>query len=208
MEKLIKILSEKKAEKTPLMVALSGIDGSGKGCIGSRLHTALRKSGVNSYLIGIDGWLELPENRFNKLKPAEHFYNHGFRFDEMFTNLINPLRRAGSIDLFANHADPGNSNEYVPHHYQIKNAEVVFIEGIFLFQQQFDFDYRIWIECSFETAFRRSLLRNQEGLSPEELHHDYDTIYFAAQRLHFEKDNPQKMADYIFNNEDELENNK
>jgi len=205
MKKLIKILSGKKADKTPLMVALSGIDSSGKGYIGSRLHTALRKSGVNSYLIGIDGWLELPENRFNKLKPAEHFYNHGFRFDEMFMNLINPLRRTGSIDVFANHADPGNSNKYFPHHYQIKNAEVVIVEGIFLFQPGFDFDYRIWIECSFDTAFRRALLRNQEGLSPEELQHDYETIYFAAQRLHFEKDKPRQMADFVINNEVESE---
>ena len=34
-------------------------------------------------LVGIDGWLNLPEKRFSQTQPAEHFYANAFRFDEM-----------------------------------------------------------------------------------------------------------------------------
>ncbi len=145
MENLINTLSEKSQNKKPLMVAVSGIDGSGKGYIGSKINSSLQEIGINSYLIGIDGWLELPEKRFSETNPAEHFYKNGLRFTEMFSTLVVPLQQTGSIDLIANHADASNSNSYTQYHYQIENAEIVILEGIFLFQDKFNFDYRIWI---------------------------------------------------------------
>ncbi|MGD1717068.1 uridine kinase family protein [Dapis sp. BLCC M172] len=204
MENLINTLSEKSQNTKPLMVAVSGIDGSGKGYIGSQINSSLQEIGINSYLIGIDGWLELPEKRFSNTNPAEHFYNNGLRFTEMFSTLVAPLQQTGSIDLIANHADASNSNSYTQYHYQIDNAEIVILEGIFLFQNKFNFDYRIWIYCSFETAFKRALNRNQEGISEVELRQDYETIYFPAQRLHFAQDKPKQMADFIIVNDDKF----
>ena len=205
MENLINTLSEKNQNKKPLMVAVSGIDGSGKGYISSQINSSLQEIGINSYLIGIDGWLELPEKRFSDTNQAEHFYKNGFRFEEMFSTLVAPLQKTGSVDLIANHADAGNSNSYTQYHYQIENPEIVILEGIFLFQDKFNFDYRIWIECSFETAFQRALNRNQEGISEAELRHDYETIYFPAQLLHFAQDKPKQMADFIIVNDDKFE---
>ena len=205
MESLINTLSEKSQNKKPLMVAVSGIDGSGKGYISSQINSSLQEIGINSYLIGIDGWLELPEKRFSDTNSAEHFYKNGFRFAEMFSTLVVPLQKTGSIDLIANHSDVGNFNSYTQYHYQIENAEIVILEGIFLFQDKFNFDYRIWIDCSFETAFQRALNRNQEGISEAELRHDYESIYFPAQLLHFAQDKPQQMANFIIVNDDKFE---
>ncbi|AFY70408.1 hypothetical protein Pse7367_2144 [Thalassoporum mexicanum PCC 7367] len=201
MEDLIHTLIEKSKYKKPLMVAISGIDGSGKGYVGAKLNALLQERGINSHLIGIDGWLEVPQKRFSGTNPAEHFYRHGFRFEEMFAKLIMPLSKTGSIDLVANHSAPDNSNALTEYHYKIENAAIVIFEGIFLFQKKFEFDYRIWIDCSFETAFARALNRNQEGLTAAELKRDYDNIYFAAQRLHFEHDQPRQMADFIILND-------
>lgn len=63
------------------------------------------------------------------------------------------------------------------------------------------YDLSFWIECSFETALKRAILRNQEGLSEQELIADYETIYFPAERVHLAKDNPQAFVDGIFLNE-------
>ena len=122
MENLVNILSEKSQDQKPLMVAISGIDGSGKGYIGSQINKFLQEIGINSYLIGIDGWLELSEKRFSETNSAEHFYQNGFRFKEMFSTLVIPLQQTGSIDLIANHADASNSNLYTQYYYQIENA--------------------------------------------------------------------------------------
>ncbi|NME71838.1 nucleoside/nucleotide kinase family protein [Flammeovirga aprica] len=205
MNNLFYTLQQKAKYHRPLMVGISGIDGSGKGYIGQKLFDGLISKGIKCELIGIDGWLEKPSRRFSKENPAEHFYRKSFRFEEMNEKLIKPLKQDGKIDFIAQHSAPDHSEELIDFHYDINDVEILLVEGIFLFQEQFDFDYRIWIECSFETAFERALVRNQEGLSEEALKEEYDTTYFPAQHLHFENDNPKDKADFILINDHLLE---
>jgi uridine kinase len=77
-----------------LLVAVSGIDGCGKGYLSAKLAQALRDRGLNPAVINIDGWLNLPSLRFNPAQPAGHFYRNAIRFEEMFEKLVLPLRRA------------------------------------------------------------------------------------------------------------------
>jgi uridine kinase len=63
------------------------------------------------------------------------------------------------------------------------------------------FDFKIWIDCSFKTALERAVTRSQEGLSATQTIKAYNDIYFPAQRIHFEKDTPQKAADLIVAND-------
>lgn len=57
-----------------LLVAISGIDGSGKGHVTARIVSALASAGLNVAGINVNGWLNLPHIRFDKSNPAEHFY--------------------------------------------------------------------------------------------------------------------------------------
>lgn len=198
---LVQTLKEKSKAKRPYMIGISGIDGSGKGYIAERLIDALRADGFRCDLIGIDGWLQAPGKRFSETDPARHFYENGFRFAEMKERLLVPLARDGQIDLVAKHSDPSNSDTLTDHHYHLENVHIVLVEGIFLFQDGFDFDYRIWIECSYETALSRALARNQEGLSEAQITADYAQIYFAAQALHLERDQPRARCDFIYLND-------
>jgi uridine kinase len=79
---------------------------------------------------------------------------------------------------------------------------VILVEGIFLFKQTYrsQFDLAIWVDCSFPTALARALERSQEGLPPAETIAAYETIYFPAQQIHFNKDNPRAAADLIYDN--------
>jgi hypothetical protein len=43
-----------------LLVAVSGIDGAGKGYVASLTGARLRQGGLNAVTINIDGWLNLP----------------------------------------------------------------------------------------------------------------------------------------------------
>jgi uridine kinase len=77
------------------------------------------------------------------------------------------------------------------------------LEGIYLLKPAFRgyYDLSEWIECSFETALARAIAHAQEGLPPDETVQAYRTIYFPAQRIHFERDRPQEAADLIFDND-------
>lgn len=185
-----------------VLVAISGIDGSGKGYITAQIAAQLAQQGMTPAVVHLDGWLNLPDQRFCDTDPAEHFYHHAFRFEALFTQLVMPLKAQRSLTLTADYVEETDT-EYRSHTYRFEAIEVILLEGIFLLKRQFqpDYDLSFWIECSFETALERAIARSQEGLSPEETAKAYHRIYFPAQRLHFARDRPQSAATAIIDND-------
>ena len=197
--------------KRALLVGISGIDGSGKGFVAAKIAASLGAAGVTApgysiALIGVDGWLNLPNARFDREGPAEHFYEHGFRFEEMFETLILPLRENREIDLRMNFTEE-TATEYREHRYRFRAIDIILLEGIFLLKKtlRHHFDLTCWIDCSFETALARAVKRYQEGLPPVETVRAFQTIYFPVQQIHFKRDAPQAAADLILPNEAEAE---
>jgi uridine kinase len=188
-----------------VLVGISGIDGSGKGFVAARLGAELERIGLRLALLNVDGWLNLPSTRFSRLNPAEHFYAHALRLDTMFTDLVLPLRRHRTHRLVAPFAEE-TATTYREHVYDFHQIDVVLLEGIFIFKRAYraHFDLAVWIDCTFETALDRALERAQEGLPPAETIAAYETIYFPAQRLHFEWDRPQEAVDLIIPNDQRL----
>jgi uridine kinase len=83
------------------------------------------------------------------------------------------------------------------------DVDVILLEGIFLLKKDYrhQYDLSIWIECSFETALQRAVARAQEGLPPAETVRAYESIYFPAQRLHFQLDAPMRAANMVLHND-------
>jgi uridine kinase len=184
------------------LVALSGIDGSGKGYLADLLTTALRQTEVNAIAVNVDGWLNLPRRRFNDGHPAEHFYHHAIRFEALFDQLVLPLKRTRSIHVEVDFVSE-TATEYKRHTYDYQDVDVIVLEGVYLLKRAFRgyYDWAVWVDCSFETALERALSRNQEGLSAAETIRAYQTIYFPAQQIHFARDAPQSSADEIVIND-------
>ncbi len=188
-----------------VLTAITGIDGCGKGYVTARIVDALQTKGVRAVAINIDGWLNLPNRRFDASNPAEHFYRHAIRFEEMFAQLILPLRDHRCLRIVADYAEE-TATEYRPHVYEFEDVDVIALEGIYLLKRAFQahYDLSIWIQCSFDTALERAISRAQEGLPPEETIRAYRTIYFPAQEIHFQRDNPKAGATLIVNNDARL----
>ena len=189
-------------ESRSLLVGLSGIDGSGKGYLAGQIEAHLGQYGVPAAIVNVDGWLNLPEERFSSSAPAEHFYEHAIRFEEFFSQLVIPLRERRRVHLVADFAEE-TVNHFRKHTYDFKDVGVVVVEGIFLFKPQYRqfFDLAIWTECSFPTALARAIDRAQEGLSRAKTIAAYETIYFPAQKIHLVQDKPRESADLIFEND-------
>ena len=187
------------------LVGLSGIDGAGKGFVASRLRDALERIGLRVASLNVDGWLSLPSKRFARVNPAEHFYVHALRLDDLFTDLVLPLCRRRTHCLVAPFAEE-TATTYREHVYDFRDIDVVLLEGIFIFKRAYraHFDLAVWVDCTFETALARALERAQEGLPPAETRAAYETIYFPAQRLHFERDDPRASADLTLANDPRL----
>ena len=184
-----------------LLVAISGIDGAGKGYVANQLEIALQQSGWQTVVINLDPWLHLPDDRFNPDHPGDHFYHHAFRFDDLFELLIQPLQRHRSVALEIElTGQSGHPRSYV---YDLQDVDIILLEGIFLLKRSLlhHYDRTLWIDCSYETALQRALQRNQENLPPDAIMHDYRTLYFPAQAVHLERDRPQATADYRYTND-------
>jgi uridine kinase len=183
-------------------VCISGIDASGKGYITKLLQKEFEQVGYNIAAINIDPWQNSIPVRLQQKNSAENFYTNVIRWNDFFKQLIIPLQNNRHIflttDLIRTDAD-----EYYKYTYEFSNTDIILVEGIFLFQEQFKqfFDYKIWIECSFETALQRAVDRNAEKIDSVRLIHSYESYYFPAQRFHFEKDQPRYLADLIFEND-------
>lgn len=184
------------------LVAITGIDASGKGYLTARLAAALRHRGLRVANINIDGWLALPPIRFSSDNPAEHFYRHAIRFEEMFAELIFPLRDRRSLRLEMDYTEE-TATEYRRQLCEFDRIDVILLEGIYLLKRPFQdyYDLSLWIDCSQATALQRAIARAQEGLAPEATIAAYRQIYFPAQDIHFARDNPRAAADRIVNND-------
>lgn len=198
-----KILERRSAvpDSRSLLVGVSGIDGCGKGYLAAQLEAHLALHAVTSAILNVDGWLNLPEKRFDQRAPAENFYENAIRFEEFFTQLVIPLRDRRSLHLVADFVEE-TASQYRKHAYDFWDVSVVLVEGIFLFKPQYRkyFDLAIWVDCSFPTALARAINRAQEGLSAVNTIAAYETIYFPAQRIHLSQDHPRETADLIFEN--------
>jgi uridine kinase len=203
---LIRNTREQVPPQRAALIGISGIDGSGKGYVTGKIVAALEEQGLRVAGINVDGWLNLPAKRFNPANAAEHFYEHAIRFEEMFATLILPLRERRSHRLVMEYAEE-TATTYRPHTYAFEEIDIIVMEGIFLFKRAYrgQFDLTCWIDCSFETALERALERGQEGLPPEETVRAYETIYFPAQRIHFERDTPREGAMEILPNDPRLD---
>jgi uridine kinase len=184
------------------LAAISGIDGSGKGYIARAIDRHLRQRGFTVAVINADGWLRLPHERFSATGPAEHFYTHAFRFEDMFAKLVVPLRERRRVSVEADFAEE-TANAYRKMHYEFSDIDIILLEGIYLLKRtyQHHHDVSIWIDCSFGTALKRAVARAQEGLTAEETVRAYKDIYFPAQELHFLRDAPREAASLILEND-------
>jgi uridine kinase len=107
-----------------LLVGVTGIDGCGKGYVTDKLVSRLRSHVTNPVSINIDGWLNLPHKRFNTTNPAQHFYDHAIRFDELFEQLILPLREGRSRHIVADYAEE-RATEYRQERYDLDDVDVM-----------------------------------------------------------------------------------
>jgi uridine kinase len=186
-------------------VAVSGIDAAGKGHISLQLQAELERRGYIVANINIDPWQNPISTRLQIINPARHFYENVFRWDDFFQQLIIPLQKGRSICLHTELIRT-DADEYYPFTYNYNSIDILIIEGILLFQEKYIpyYDYKIWVDCSFETGLKRAIKRNAEKLEEADLVNDYHTYYYGAQRLHFERDDPKELADILFNNDHEI----
>ena len=185
------------------LVAVSGVDASGKGYLSAKVAAELRDAGLHAVVLNVDAWLDMPSVRFDAARPGETFYRKAVRFDEMLDALVLPLRNTRSVRVEARVLGETDA-AFRSQTFEYDEVDVILLEGVFLLQPRFVdlYDATVWVECGFETALVRALRRGQEGLPSDETVRAYLTTYFPAQIIHIAADDPKSLADVLIWNDE------
>src|SRR5688500_16541259 len=100
-----------------MLVGISGIDGAGKGFIAERLREARAVQCTKVALIGADPLQNPLTVRLSEVAPDRHFYDHVFRWEELFYRIVDPLVATRSVDVVVS-AIRGDVDRHYPKQYR------------------------------------------------------------------------------------------
>jgi len=184
------------------LIGISGINASGKGWLTTRVSRVLKSRGYRVAQVGVEEWRNPQSLRFSEIDPDGHYYHHGVRLDDLFSDLVLPLRKRRSIDIEFDRLDEsGLATNRVRRAYD--QVDVILLEGVFILKQAYQkiYDWSLWIDCSFATALERALRREPNDLDPGDIVAAHERIYFPAQRYHLDVDDPISATNCTFNND-------
>lgn len=197
MKSAIKEQHSQRESGKALVVAISGIEGSGKRALTEKIAQALTLDGLNVAVIHTDDWEACKGIRFNVMNSPEEYYLNAYRFDEMFEELVLPLKLFGSIKTTIDLDDTESPRKV---EYNFKDIDIILIEGVYLLQQSFLdlYDYSCWVKSNFQAAFKRLAEQVDIEESQEALVNLFELLIKPAAQYHLYADDPIGNSQSIY----------
>lgn len=190
----------------PTRVAIDGIDAAGKTTLADALAERMRRDGHEIIRASIDGFHRPLAERHarGELSPVG-YYEDSFDHERLVQLLLAPLSRENpgryqrqAFDYLNDTPAPAVLESCGPH------ATLLF-EGVFLFRPEINswWDYRIFLDASFETVLQRAIARDASRMGGERsTETKYRQRYLPGQRLYLDVVEPKKLAHVIVHNDD------
>jgi uridine kinase len=159
-------------------VAIDGLDAAGKTTLADELAELLERRRLSVVRASIDSFKRPISERYRQgeLSPRG-YYEDAFDYEGVRAVLLEPLGTGG----------------------------VLLFDGVFLFRPELDdcWDFRIFVQVSFEEALRRGAARDAPRFGSVEAARDrYERRYLPGERIYLESVKPTARADLILDNED------
>lgn len=200
LKSVLRSMHLKKESTKALIVAISGIEGGGKRELAAKTAELLRTHGVRVALLHGADWESQKDIRFNVMSSPEEYYLNAYRYDEMFEELILPLKLFSSLTKKITLDDVMSPRTI---EYDFTDIDIIIIEGVYLLQEAYiDFyDYTCWMENDFDTAYLNLTSRVNVEESQESLVNIFELLIKPAAQYHIYTDHPEGVADSVFINE-------
>lgn len=190
----------------PTRVAIDGIDNAGKTTLAAELEQELQKKNCSIIRASIDGFHQTREERYRRgtLSPDGYYYD-SFNLDALKENLLKPLDGDGDR-RYTKAIFDFRTDLPVPKTLQkAKPDAILLFDGVFLLRPELNvhWDFRIFVQVSFETALNRARLRDISLFgSVAETEKRYLERYIPGQKIYLKKVNPMHKADIVIDNND------
>jgi len=192
---------------SPVLVAISGKDGSGKTTMADKLAVFMKRLTSREIIrISIDDFMNKREVRYTPTESAgRSCYEYTFNMDSFKKNVLEPLQPSGSHRYRSKVFDHATDAEQLSPIRQATSSAIVIIDGVFLFKEELNncWNLRILLSTDDETAIERGAHRDAARLgSYEAARQKYVDRYIASQKIYYDEEHPEQKADIIIDNND------
>lgn len=190
----------------PIRVGIDGVSASGKTQFADSLVEPLEALGRHVIRASIDGFHHPTDIRYRQGENSVSGYvEDSFNKAAVVDQLLHPLGPTGELGYVDSLFD-FVSNEQTQAGLKIAHPDTILIfEGVMLFCDQLadHFDYRVFIDASFDTIVERAMTRDIERLGGgENLLRKYRNRYIPGQQRYMDVHEPKNAAHLVINNED------
>jgi uridine kinase len=205
LEKLAIIIARKKISHRATIIAIDGIDCSGKSQLSLEL-TKILASNSNIVLIHADDFLNPKLIREKQGKWSfKGFYEDFFDFNKLHTKVLEPLIRGQEVDFCFSPIQIRNEQDVIGNkiRYQINTDDIVIVEGLFLLRPELKdmFDFKIRLNIPDSEVIERALLRDVGVFGGMDyVLQGYKLQSLPAQEHYTQICQPNKNADIVIEN--------
>lgn len=186
-------------------VAVTGITASGKSTLAEELMQRLEGLGRSCIRLPVDGFHNARSVRYRLGRDsAEGYYRHAYNYDLLLSRVLVPLGPGGDRFYVDRVFDVETDTPIAARRIEAPAGCIAVFDASFLLRPEIrdHFDYRVFVQVSYEAARVRGVMRDSTALGGEkEAERLYRQRYHAAQQIYFSEANPLQFADALFINE-------
>ena len=194
------ILAATPQASRPALVAVDGVDGSGKTTFASRLAAAYEAAGRRARVVHLDDFLNPRAKRYRRGRHSpEGFYLDTYDLEGFDRWVLTPLGSNGDgrvkVRLFDHRRDAPTDDAPVA----ICPGSVVIVEGMFLHRPELAgrWDVSVFLSVPFAVSVARMAARDGSSADPA---HPSLRRYVEGQRMYLAACRPEARATFVLDN--------
>lgn len=190
------------ALRRPAIVAVDGVDGSGKTTFASRLASAIDSAGRPAVIVHEDDFLAPREVRYLLGRESpEGYFQDSYDLTALARNVLDPLRPGGDRRVRRRVFDHRLDAPIDAPVEEVPVDAVVIVEGMFLHRDELvdRWDWSVFLDVPFTEAARRMAQRDGSHPDPE---HPTMRRYIDGQRIYLATCRPHERATLVLDNTD------
>ncbi|WP_235537324.1 uridine kinase [Nocardioides sp. Soil805] len=185
------------ALRRPALVAVDGVDGSGKTTFAARLAAAIEDAGRTALVVHEDDFLAPRAVRHRRGRDSPlGFFRDSYDLVALARHVLDPLRPDGDGRIRRRVFDHRTDTALDAPQEQVPADAVVIVEGMFLHRDELAdrWDWSVFLDVPFTETARRMAVRDGSHPDPD---HPSMRRYVEGQRIYLHRCRPRTRATVV-----------
>ncbi|NTH49135.1 uridine kinase [Agrobacterium rhizogenes] len=183
-----------------VVVAIDGVDGSGKTTFADELALLVMKANRSVVRASVDGFHNPKAVRYRRGKSdPEGFFLDSYNYDSLRRFLLDPFRSGAALVDIARYDHA--TDEEISKPKSVEPSAVLLLDGIFLHRDELQgqWDFSVFLSVPFSVSYARMAVR--DGSKPDPLAPE-NRRYHQGQLIYLQTCKPEDRATIVIDNSD------